>query len=101
MRKKSLILLGLFVALILFVVLFVGLYTIPPIGAIPSGMTELVWRTPGQPIFDSPDAICLRSGSFEVTPECRGEAIQEYDEGRFIKRLPYMQWAYDLSIRGK
>ena len=37
----------------------IGIYTIQPIGALPEGVTAIVWRNSGEPFFNSPDALCL------------------------------------------
>ena len=38
----------------------VGFYIVQPIGSIPKGVTLLIWRADGEPMFNSPDAVCLK-----------------------------------------
>lgn len=77
-----------------------GLYTVQPIGALPEGKTVIVWRAGDEPFFNSPDATCLRRmGS--VSLMCRGFAMAAAPLDRIILRLPYMEWAYNLSTDGQ
>ena len=55
-RRTGLVLVITLVGLVVFVWAFLGVYTVQPIGAIPDGVTIVVWRNSGEPIFDSPDA---------------------------------------------
>lgn len=79
---------------------FCGFYTIQPIGALPKGVTAVVWRDDGEPFFNSPDALCLeRTGG--VSLMCRIMAMGQGPVNRIIVRLPYVGLAYDLSTGGK
>ena len=79
---------------------FCGFYSVQPIGAIPDGVTAIVWRDSGEPFFNSPDALCLeRIGG--VSLMCRGMAIAEGPVDRIILRLPYLEFAYSISTGGK
>lgn len=79
---------------------FCGLYTVQPIGALPDGVTIVVWRDSGEPFFNSPDALCLeRTGGVSLL--CRGMAIGQGPTDRIIMRLPYQEWAYSASTGGK
>jgi hypothetical protein len=98
-RTSRFVLVGLAAFSVLFM-LFCGFYSIQPIGSLPEGATAIVWRAKGEPIFNSPDAVCLeRMG--EVSLMCRGMAMAEAPTDRIILRLPYQSWAYSLSTGGK
>ena len=89
-----------FIALVLVIALKVGFYTVQPIGALPEGVTLIVWREAGEPFFNSPDAMCLeRVGAVSLL--CRGLALSQGPTDRIILRLPYMDWAYSLSTGGR
>lgn len=99
LAKGWLALIGL-IGAALFFVSFCGLYSIQPLGALPEGGTALVWRAEGEPIFNSPDALCLeRLGGVSLL--CRGLAMSEAPTDRIILRLPYQAWAYSLSTGGQ
>lgn len=102
-RAPRRVLVTVVIALLLLLVLVVsrmGVYTIQPIGALPKGITLIVWRAPGDPVFDSPDAACLRRlGS--VSLMCRATALIAAPIDRIILRLPYVRWAYLISTGGK
>lgn len=76
-----------------------GFYTVQPLGALPEGITLLVWRTPGEPFFNSPDGTCLRIQN-SVSLLCRMAAFQVAPTDRIILRLPYQEWAYLASTGG-
>jgi hypothetical protein len=79
----------------------VTFFVIQPIGAIPDGVTVLMWRVGDLQLFDSPDAICERKMS-GVSLFCRGiVAGKVASEASIIARLPYSQWLYELSTGGK
>ena len=80
--------------------LLCGFYSIQPIGALPEGLTALVWRGEGEPFFNSPDAQCLRRLGY-VSLLCRGMAVRDAPTDRIFLRLPYMPWAYRQSTDGK
>ena len=100
MKQKSLIAIGVVLVLgIAFYFLF-GLYSIQPIGAIPEGVTALVWRASDEPFFNSPDGRCLeRTGSVSII--CRMAALSAGPQERIVIRLPYMHWAYLASTDGR
>jgi hypothetical protein len=62
------------IAVILLVVSQMGFYTIQPIGAIPQGVTLLVWRASDEPFFNFPDAVCIKIQD-GVSLLCRAMAI--------------------------
>jgi hypothetical protein len=83
-----------------FVRIFCGVYAVQPLGAVPDGVTAIVWRGEGEPFFNSPDALCLeRMGGVSLL--CRMAAIGHAPTNRIILRLPYQQWAYEASTGGK
>jgi hypothetical protein len=90
----------LLIALVAFVAMTMELYTIQPIGALPEGVTLVAWRLPGEPAFNSPDAMCLKAQGY-VSLICRLAAVGKAPLDRIIVRLPYMEWAYLLSTGGQ
>lgn len=76
-----------------------GLYSLPPLGALPEGKTVLVWRAEGEPFFNSPDALCHERLGY-VSLFCRGAALMQAPTDRIILRLPYQEWAFNLSVPG-
>jgi hypothetical protein len=93
--------LGVILALCLWVYSFTSVYSVQPIGALPSGATIIVWRTQGAPFFDSPDATCLRRLN-EVTLFCRAIALAKGPVLEYkILSLPYFAWAYEISTGGR
>lgn len=79
---------------------FCGFYSVQPIGAMPEGGTVIVWRSEGEPFFNSADALCLeRTGGVSLL--CRGIAMAQAPTSRIILRLPYQHWAYSASTEGQ
>jgi hypothetical protein len=77
----------------------VGFYTVQPIGALPEGITLLVWRRGSEPFFNSPDGMCLqRIGG--VSLFCRMSALEAAPTDRIIARLGYWEFAYLQSTGG-
>ena len=74
-----------------------GLYTVPPIGALPEGRTLFVRRAEGEPFFNSPDGLCLRRTG-DVTLLCRAMAMGQAPTDRIVFRLPYLEFAYKASL---
>ncbi len=97
---KRLIVLAVVVGLLLVLISRLGFYTVQPIGALPEGVTTIVWRASGEPFFNSPDALCLRVQG-GVSLLCRGLALEQAPTDRIILRLPYMEWAYLRSTGGR
>lgn len=77
-----------------------GLYSIQPIGAIPHGVTLLVWRREDDPFFNSPDALCLKAQQ-GVSLLCRMMAISKGPKDDIIIRLPFIEAAYLASTDGR
>lgn len=100
-KKRIRILLGILVLVILFVVIFkIGFYSIQPIGAVPEGSTWLVWRTSGEPFFNSADGMILKATG-GVSLLTRGMALANAPKERIILRLPYWEFAYLRSTGGR
>jgi len=99
-RRRPLVILLLLGCCMFAIFTQVGLYTIQPIGAIPDGVTAVVWRASDEPFFNSPDAQCLAiQGGVSVM--CRAAALGAAPVERIIVRLPYMESAYLLSTGGQ
>ena len=78
----------------------IGCYSVQPIGALPEGVTLIIWRASGEPFFNSPDAQCLtKMGGVSLL--CRGIALGRAPTDRIIMRLPYWETAYLLSTNGE
>jgi len=97
--KSKTIAIVIIIVLLLAAVSRMGFYTVQPIGALPQGVTLMVWRASGEPFFNSPDAVCLKLQG-GVSLLCRGLAIVRAPVDRIILRLPYMNWAYLVSTGG-
>ena len=80
--------------------LFCGFYSVQPIGALPEGVTAVVWRESGEPFFNSADALCLERTD-GVSLLCRGMAMAQAPADRIIFRLPYWRFAYLKSTDGR
>ncbi|CRE89205.1 Uncharacterised protein [Yersinia enterocolitica] len=95
--------------ILLIVVIFVSIFaynkitifSIQPVGALPDGVTVVMWRKDDLGIFESPDGICLRRvGSVSIL--CRAMAMGNIaDKDEIIFRLPYIEQAYLLSTDGR
>lgn len=84
---------------LLFVVSQIGFYTIQPIGALPQGVTLVIWRGAEEPFFNSPDAICIKVQG-GVSLFCRIMVMSNVPTDRIIARLPYIELAYLISTGG-
>jgi hypothetical protein len=81
---------------------YYSVYSIPPSADDPDGVTMLVKREEGEPMFNSPAAPPLpkkpqtRGGtiSFQNSPKAKRPLA-----GRTVVRLPYLEWAYEQSLR--
>jgi hypothetical protein len=98
--KYKTIIIIIITVLLLIMVSRIGFYTVQPIGALPEGITLIVWRISDEPIFNSPDAVCLKLQE-GVSLLCRGLAMAQAPVDRIILRLPYMDWAYLKSTGGQ
>jgi hypothetical protein len=98
-RKGLIVLLVVIVAVLAILYTQVGFYTVQPIGALPEGITLLIWRHGGEPFFNSPDAVCLqRLGSVSLL--CRATAFGAAPVDRIIAKLGYWEFAYLQSTGG-
>ena len=98
-KKSSPLAVILLIVIVVIIFTQIGVYTIQPIGALPEGVTAIVWRNSGEPFFNSPDALCLKTMG-GVSLLCRGLALGEGPSDRIIFRLPYSHWAYLRSTGG-
>ena len=102
-KRTGLIAGGIILALVLMVAIatqFVTLLAVQPIGAIPDGVTAVIWRTDKTKFIDSADAICKREFG-KVNLLCRGAtlaALARRDEP--LLRLPYSKALYSWSTGG-
>jgi hypothetical protein len=88
----------------LFTYLFLGIFVVQPIGAVPDGRTVIYWRSGTDlPFITSPDGYLIDK-SLDVTLMGRGlvagRLAKELD-GRIIVRLPYWKFLYLQSTGGK
>lgn len=97
---KRLVVVAVVIGLLLVVIWRLGFYSVQPIGALPEGVTMIVWRASDEPLCNSPDALCLRIQG-GVSLLCRGLALEQAPTDRIILRLPYMEWAYVRSTGGR
>ncbi|UNH25093.1 hypothetical protein [Moellerella wisconsensis] len=96
---------AIFVVLIIAISVFaynkITIFTVQPIGAIPDGVTIVMWKKGDMRFFESPDGLCMqRVGSVSLL--CRmsmlGSAI---DKDNIIIRLPYSEYAYLKSTNDR
>jgi hypothetical protein len=97
--RFALVALGVILLVGLVVATQIGFYSVQPIGALPDGVTLVVWRNSGAPFFDSPDGECLRRTG-GVSLMCRAVAMGNAPKGDIILRLPYWEFAYLQSTDG-
>ncbi|MER9313530.1 hypothetical protein NKI51_30450 [Mesorhizobium australicum] len=75
----------------------VRIFVIQPIGAIPDGVTVIVFGVPNLQFVDSPDAVCQRTQG-GVSLLCRGmTAAAIANRGKILARLPYSGILFRLS----
>ena len=89
--------------LIMALFLFVNaleLYTIQPINSIPNGATLLVWRNEGEPFFNSPDTVSIRSSGEVSLPNPGVVVLANAPQDRVIVKFPYIHIAYLISTTG-
>ena len=99
----STVIAAIIIAVIVWVLVRPGVFTIQPIGALPEGVT-FIYHSRGSeiPLFSSPDGLCLKAQQ-SVTLLCRAAALSAVSglTDRIIVRLPYSHWAYLLSTDGQ
>lgn len=88
---------GCVAAIIIGWLLGVRILVVQPIGAIPEGVTAIVYGVPNLHLVDSPDAICQRTQG-GVSLLCRGmTAAAIANHGKILARLPYSEMLFRLS----
>jgi hypothetical protein len=84
--------------------LWTGIYSVysyPPSEEHPEGLTMLVRREPGEPMFNSPDAKKApkkkpsKSSGIGFAPPVKSARPLEK---RTIAEFPYIKWAYEKSL---
>ncbi|EPO2453936.1 hypothetical protein ACT7LO_004322 [Providencia rettgeri] len=102
MIKKILaVLVVLIIAISVFAYNKITIFTVQPIGAIPDGVTIVMWKKGDMRFFESPDGLCMqRVGNVSLL--CRmsmlGGAV---DKDNIIMRLPYSEYAYLKSTNDR
>lgn len=80
---------------------FITIFVVQPIGAVPDGVTAVIWKGEDTQFIDSADAICARKMG-GVSLLCRGAALSGVVNGNeILLRLPYSEYLYLLSTGGK
>jgi hypothetical protein len=93
--------------LVIFVVAFVGLtgfFAVPPIGAVPEGVTIWYFRSGlNIPFTSSPDSLAMdESGRLSLMGRASGiAAFMDVAEDRIIARLPFSRAIYQRSTGGR
>jgi hypothetical protein len=76
------------------------LFIVQPIGAVPDGVTLLMWRTGRLHFIESADALCAREMG-GVSLLCRGGVLAGVAQANaIIARLPYSESLYLVSTGG-
>ena len=78
------------------------IFVVQPIGAIPDGLTVLIWRRGKTKFIDSADAVCARELG-GVSLLCRGgvlAGIAGKEAEGILLRMPYSETLYLLSTGG-
>lgn len=77
------------------------IFVVPPIGAVPKGMTLIFPRLNKTNFIDSPDAMCARELG-GVSLMCRGMTLGAVAKNTtIIARFPYSATLYQISTDGK
>jgi hypothetical protein len=98
---RSLVLLVVAVVLILIGYTQLTFFVVPPIGAVPDGVTLVMLRGEKTQFIDSADALCERNQG-GVSLLCRGIALGAVGKNATIlARLPYSSMLYSISTGGK
>ncbi|HHQ6589346.1 TPA: hypothetical protein ACSTLU_005331 [Serratia fonticola] len=101
MKKIIFLVVFFLLALSIFIFNKITVFSVQPIGALPDGITIVMWRKNDMRLFDSPDGICLRRVG-HVSILCRSQAmIESVDKDNIIMRLDFIEQAYLLSTDGK
>jgi len=104
MKKKSIIITVVVIALVIFIRAFCGIFVIQPIGAIPKGVTIVYWRNGlNLPFISSADGLLAKSDA-GVSLLGRGIILAKLAKpikSREIFRLGYSETLYLWSTGGK
>lgn len=101
MSRRKTVFLCLFLGFALVVYTQVTFFVIPPIGAIPEGVTVVMSRGSKTNFIDSPDGVCERIQG-GVSLLCRGLVMGTVAQQSTIYfRLPYSSFLYGISTGGK
>lgn len=96
-----LVLLVVIIVVILVAYTQLTLFVVPPIGAVPDGVTIVMLRGQKTQFIDSADAMCERTQG-GVSLLCRGFALGAIAKNATIlMRLPYSGTLYSISTGGK
>lgn len=88
-------------AVALYVSIFLTIFVIQPIGALPEGRTLVAARLGKMKFLDSADAFCEREMG-GVSLLCRSMALGQFmSETTIYLRLPYSKTLYSWSTGGK
>jgi hypothetical protein len=77
-----------------------GVFFVPPSPYEPEGVILIYYeKTPGMPIFSSPESLCMAQYG-QLTTSCleAGQNTFTRLSGRPITRLPYAAWVYELIL---
>jgi len=106
MRKPKKIVIYFFLAAILLIIfcrLYLGIFVVQPIGAIPDGTTIIYWRgNLNLPFVSSPDGLAVKSGA-GLSLLSRGIMLGAFIEPikkRELLALPYSEFLYLWSTDG-
>jgi len=101
MKKKFVLFLSFVIVVFILFLSQVTIFVIPPLKILPKGKIVIIWKTKKTNFIDSPEAMCLRiTGNTNTL--CRAMVMAKVlDEKNIILRLPYNEYLYKLSFKGK
>ena len=99
---RTAIVLALAVAVGVAVYTQITLFVVQPIGAVPDGVTAVIWRREKTNFIDSADGVCAREMQV-VNLLCRGAVLGAIVKSRddVLLRLPYSKSLYLISTGGR
>lgn len=101
MSKRKIIFLVALAAFMIVAYTQVTFFVIQPIGAVPEGLTLVIWRTGKLNFVDSADGLCARESN-GVSLLCRMTVLGTVAQNsKVIARLPYSETLYLISTDGK
>lgn len=77
-----------------------AIYTIPENDAATEGVAFVVKQVPGMPLFESPDAYCIRKFN-NSNRLCRSDALSALNATKIYFEIPYVKWMYQVSTGGR